>query len=250
MSTSERTLLSHTRVGTGHPVLFVHGWLTGGELWDSTVEALGGADAPLDCVLPDLRGSAGTGGVPDETLESHVADLVALLDDLKLDTVSVVGHSMGGAVSTLLAVRHPNRVKRLVLLASVPPSGFPLPEDVFASFDAAGGDEAALRSFFEPQVPEAHVGPLAALAARTNREAARATLRAWTGTSFVEEARAIDKPCLVLAGANDPFLGPNVLEGAIVDVIPGARLGVVEAGHYPQVEKPGDVAERVRDELS
>jgi lipase len=75
---------------------------------------------------PDLRGHGDSPADPPWTLEQHVADLVALLDRLRVDRLAVIGHSLGAAVAVHLARRVPHRVSRLVLLDP----GIGLPQEV------------------------------------------------------------------------------------------------------------------------
>jgi lipase len=85
--------------------------------------ALAGQLEELRVVAPDLRGRGRSGGLPGPYgLERHVADLRVVLDRIAADRVTLVGHSMGGFVATLLAAVEPERVAGLVLVDG----GFPL----------------------------------------------------------------------------------------------------------------------------
>jgi lipase len=85
--------------------------------------------AEASVLAPDLRGRGGSRQLPGPYgLDAHVADLAALLDEVGTETVTVVGHSMGAAIATHLAIRHPERVSRLVLIDGGPL--FPIPPGV------------------------------------------------------------------------------------------------------------------------
>ncbi|MGZ6826903.1 MAG: alpha/beta fold hydrolase [Mycobacteriales bacterium] len=104
--------------GSTEPVLAVHGISSHRRLWDWLRREL----PELSLVAPDLRGRADSVGVTGPSgVAQHVADLVAVLDALGLEQVHVAGMSMGGFVAVELAVRHPERVKSLVLVDG----GFP-----------------------------------------------------------------------------------------------------------------------------
>lgn len=250
-------MVAHRRVGQGPKVMFVHGWLTAGDLWRRVLDLLTPGDqAPFEAIVPDLRGSASSAGTGAAELEIHANDLWKLLDRLldepggeTSEPIDLVGHSMGGAIATLMATQRPDRVRRLVLVCPVPPGGFALPDDVFAQFDAVGGDPDALRGFLAPQVPAAALDDLVRLCARTDVTSARNTLRAWTGASFADAARTLPHRPLVIAGARDPFLGPDVLRQTVVEVIPRTRLSEVEGGHYPMLDATEQLAERISLEL-
>ena len=100
---------------TGRPVVFVHGLLVNGRLWEPVVERLAGQ---VRCIVPDLPlGSHSVPVRPDADLGPHgqaqlIADLIAALG---LDDVTLVGNDTGGALCQFVAVRHPERIGRLVL---------------------------------------------------------------------------------------------------------------------------------------
>jgi pimeloyl-ACP methyl ester carboxylesterase len=108
-------LFSTTFGAAGAPaVLLVHGWSGDGREWSPHAEALAGG---FQVIVPDLRGH-GRSEAPDEgnTPAEMADDLAALLDTLDPGPVTAVGHSMGGQVANLLAVRHPHLVRSVVAL--------------------------------------------------------------------------------------------------------------------------------------
>ncbi|MFE3849746.1 alpha/beta fold hydrolase [Streptomyces griseorubiginosus] len=113
---TDRVPLFHTDVGPARaPVLLlVHGWGGDGREWSPHVEALAGR---FRLVVPDLRGH-GRSPVPDEgnTPAAMAEDLAGLVEALATGPVVAVGHSMGGQVVNLLAVRHPALVRSVVAL--------------------------------------------------------------------------------------------------------------------------------------
>ncbi|MFG2958356.1 alpha/beta fold hydrolase [Streptomyces sp. NPDC048291] len=112
----ERIRLFCTALGPaeGVPLLLVHGWGGDGREWSPHAEAL--ADR-FRVIVPDLRGH-GRSEVPDQdnTPAEMAEDLAALLGRLDSGPAVVVGHSMGGQVVNLLAVRHPALVRSVVAL--------------------------------------------------------------------------------------------------------------------------------------
>ena len=105
--------------GRGTPVLFVHGFFHNRSVWEKTAAALPSAFRPISV---DLRGH---GESPwslegDYDLQSYARDLYTLLDDLNIHRTFVVGHSLGGNVSTLLAKDLGARALGLVLVDTGP----------------------------------------------------------------------------------------------------------------------------------
>jgi pimeloyl-ACP methyl ester carboxylesterase len=101
--------------GEGAPVVLLHGLFVDGRFWRKVTPALEGSNR---CVVPDLPlGAHVVPARPDADLSlPGLARLVAdLLDALELRDVTLVGCDTGGAIAQMVAVRHPERVGRLVL---------------------------------------------------------------------------------------------------------------------------------------
>jgi pimeloyl-ACP methyl ester carboxylesterase len=101
--------------GSGKPVVFVHGYLVDSRLWDGVVDALGDR---CRCLAPDWPiGSQQIAMKPDADLSPYgIAAMIAdFLEELDLEDVTIDGNDSGGAMSQVLATRHPERIGRLVL---------------------------------------------------------------------------------------------------------------------------------------
>ena len=97
------------------PVLLIHGWGASGHYWDSTADAL--AESVM-VVVPDFPG-AGRSMPLERTMNLYdqVEAMLGLLDELGINQVQVVGHSMGAAIALLMADAQPDRFLRLVLIS-------------------------------------------------------------------------------------------------------------------------------------
>jgi pimeloyl-ACP methyl ester carboxylesterase len=106
------------RPGSTRPVLGIHGMSSTSRLWAWTLAA-----APdVDLVAADLSGRRlSTPRSDASTLAGHVADQLAVLDALELETVDVLGMSLGGFIAVQLAAAAPERVRSLTLLDGGPP---------------------------------------------------------------------------------------------------------------------------------
>jgi len=110
--------LHYDRDGEGPPLLLLAGMASDGASWAPVREPLA---ARHSLILPDNRGAGQTrdaGGAI--TRDRMVADLLALLDDLELDRVAILGHSMGAMLGWALAAAAPDRVSALVPMAALP----------------------------------------------------------------------------------------------------------------------------------
>ncbi|MCX5206439.1 alpha/beta fold hydrolase [Streptomyces sp. NBC_00237] len=197
------------------------------------------------------------------TAEDMTEDAIAVLDELGWDSAHLVGVSLGGAVVQRVALRHPERVRTLTTMASVP------------------GDVAGLRAlpyirlstlakFARLKFPDTREGAVAAgievtrLLASPRRTfdeaAARAAVEANPdGGVYDQEAQSrqigaqwhgpsidgIDRPLLVLHGEDDPLIKPRAAK-AIASRVPGARLvPLPRVGH----EVPEPSWERIVTEI-
>ncbi len=101
--------------GEGKPVVFVHGYLVDGRLWDGVVDNLSDG---FRCLAPDWPiGAQQVAMKPNADLSPYgVAAIIAsFLEALDLNDVTIVGNDSGGAMSQVLVTRHPERIGRLVL---------------------------------------------------------------------------------------------------------------------------------------
>lgn len=119
----------HTRLGAtnvhiqgqGEPVLLLHGsgpGVTAWANWRLTIPAL---SEQFTVIAPDLLGFGYTQRPRDNrySMSLWIEHVVALLDSLELESVSVTGNSFGGALALAFAARYPHRVNKLVLMGSV-----------------------------------------------------------------------------------------------------------------------------------
>ncbi|MFC0433254.1 alpha/beta fold hydrolase [Kutzneria buriramensis] len=107
--------LRYQEVGSGPPVVFVHGLLVNGDLWRKVVPVVAGAG--YRCLVPDWPLGAHSIAVPGADLTPPgVAALVAeFLDALDLTDVTLVANDTGGAITQLVMADHPERIGRVVL---------------------------------------------------------------------------------------------------------------------------------------
>jgi len=105
----------YRETGEGKPVVFVHGYLVDGRLWDGVVDRLSDR---CRCIAPDWPiGAQQVAMNPGADLSPYgIAAIVdSFLAALDLDDVTIVGNDSGGAMSQVLVTRHPERIGRLVL---------------------------------------------------------------------------------------------------------------------------------------
>lgn len=103
--------------GDGAPVLLLHGISNSGRAWGPQIPAL--VASGYRVIVPDLAGHGASGPIDAPIgVDALADDIEALIDDLGLSRLDVVGLSLGGMVAMTLALRHPGRIDRLVIADS------------------------------------------------------------------------------------------------------------------------------------
>ncbi|SDT72362.1 Pimeloyl-ACP methyl ester carboxylesterase [Streptomyces sp. TLI_053] len=112
------TLVCHDRGGDGPPLLLLHGLAGYGGEWDPLARHLG---TRFRVVTVDQRGhGASTRRPADVSRAAHVADVAAVIGQLDLGPVTLLGQSYGAHAAMLAAAAHPELVERLVLVEAGP----------------------------------------------------------------------------------------------------------------------------------
>jgi len=243
--------------GEGPPVLLLHGWPQHWYLWRDVIPLV----APHARVIaPDLRGfgwtDAPASGYEKEQL---MRDVLALLDELAIEKVTVAGHDWGGYVGFLLALEHPERVDRLLVANVLPP--WPARDPKVA--------RDAWRFLYMPvlSVPSLGgwvgrtVGPRPipepareAFTARLGGERARATERLYR-TFFLRElpkvwrgrysADSLEVPTKIVFGTKDVVITRRAVEDAASQTDMVELELVAGASHFVVDEQPELVADRL-----
>lgn len=229
--------LTVTDLGEGRVVLLLHG---GAGPTSVTGFATLLAENGFRAITPVHPGFAGT---PRRTGTTDVPGLAsmyaAVLDELELSDVVVVGSSLGGWVAAELALLAPSRVGALVLIDAI---GIDVTGHPVANVLALTPDEITELAFHDAdrfRVDPATLPP----AAQAAMAADGAALAAYTGGSPSDPTLAgrlggITAPTLVLWGASDGIVEPGYGR-AYAAAIPGARFELIpDAGHQPQLEAP------------
>jgi 3-oxoadipate enol-lactonase len=244
--------------GSGPPVLCVMGLGGRGTDWNPAFIA---AMAPHhEMIRLDNRGT-GRSDRPEEdySLEVMADEAVAILDAVGRERADVLGVSMGGMIAQLAALRHPARVRRLVLVAThaggatvTPPTPVAMAALVAdRSRPPAELVREAMTAITAPGFAASHPEAIEALVAN-------ATALPTPPASFVRQMQAImasDRsarlrdvaaPTLVIHGTDDPLV-PYPNGELLAREIPGARLLTLPGcGHMPMWECPDALAREVR----
>jgi len=243
------------------PVLLIHGIPTSSLLWRDVLPELA---RDRRVVAPDMLnyGRSDKPARADVSIAAQARLMIGLLDALGIRRADVVSHDIGGGVAQILAVRHPERVRRLVLSSAVCFDSWPIPE--FEPLQEPGAEEEMgldeltkmLREFLPQGVRDSEaLSPEAAeiiMEPWSSEEGKRALFRNLRRLnpeytlSIADELADLPHETLVLWGREDAFQKPAYAE-RLRDAIPRTELVWIEgAAHWIMEEKPGEVAETVR----
>lgn len=243
-----RTLSYIDSGGDGPAVVLLHAFPLRAQQWDAQIEALSDR---FRFIAPDLMGFGSSSAPDDESLysmDSYADDVAALLDELGLDKVVLVGLSMGGYIAFAFLRRHGDRVSALVLADTKAEADPP------AAIEKRTNQQAQVRAEGTAGLIEALGGALLGEATRSkNPEVVEATKRLMDNPhgGFVGaleamknrpdstgELASISVPTLVIVGENDGVTPPDASR-AMNEAIPGSRLVVIpESGHLSNLEAP------------
>ncbi len=254
--------------GTGEVLLLLHGMGGSSQTWRSVIGPLSRTHRVL---APDLLGHGhSTKPRSDYSLGAFAVLLRDFLDELGITRVTIVGHSLGGGIAMQFIYQHPDYGQRLVLVGSGglgPDVGLTLrllslpgaewilpavaPQPVLAAGDrlwswlrktgiqSPRGEETwrAYSSLADAATREAFLRTLRAVVDHRG-QAVNALGRISTRTGF---------PIMVIWGEQDAII-PVKHAYAVQQARPDLRLEVLpEVGHYPQVERPAEVAALIAD---
>jgi pimeloyl-ACP methyl ester carboxylesterase len=263
-------------LGSGPPVLLLHGWPQHWWAWREVMPLLAGRNRVL---AMDLRGFGWSEPTPRGYRKEELADDVAgVLDALAIDRVNLVGHDWGGVVGFLVCLNHSHRVERYVpmntghvwptlslkgvpkqlgamayqgLLAS-PVLGRRInasPRIVGKVVDAITKQKDAVVPQYADEFAPRFADPARARAAsQVYRTFQLYEYPAWVRGRYSD--RRLTTPTLWLHGLSDPFFKPAMFQD-IVEHADDVRIEYLpDCGHFPAEEQPELVAEHLRSFLS
>lgn len=237
--------ITFTERGEGRPFLLLHGGA--GPQSVAAFADLLATTRPARVLTPT---HPGFGGTPRPDGFGSIADLaaayVALLDELDLVDVTVIGNSIGGWAAAEIALLASPRISAIVLVDAV---GLHSDTDPIIDFFSLTMDEVTNLSFDDPDRFRMDVDNLPE-AARTAMAGNRAALLAYGGTTMSDPTLlgrlpAVTQPVLVVWGAADRVVAASHGQ-AYADAISGARYDLIDgAGHLPQLETPQRLADDI-----
>ncbi len=259
--------LAHLDEGEGKPVVFFHGEPTWSYLWRKVIPPV--RDAGFRCIAPDYAGF-GRSDKPTDlgwySYDRHVELMSALVEELDLRDATAVVHDWGGPIGLRLAVEHPDRFARIVIMETGPFTGHQRMSDAWLAFRefvrenedvpvgmlVRGGckhdpGDAVIAAYDAPYIePAAKAGARAfPLILPTEPDAPGAT----AGKRVADALREDERPALVLWADSDPILPFSVGERVSSELNFPAPRPVADAGHFLQEDAGPEIGAIVADWL-
>jgi haloalkane dehalogenase len=260
--------LAHLDEGNGKPVIFFHGEPTWSFLWRKVIPPV--RDAGYRCVAPDYAGF-GRSDKPTDlgwySYDRHVELMAALLEELDLREATVVVHDWGGPIGLRLAVEHPDRISRIVIMETGPFTGHQRMsdawfafrdfvrenEDVPVGFLVRGGckndpGDEVIAAYDAPYVePAAKVGVRAfPLILPTTPDAVGAV----EGKRVADGLRSDGRPSLVLWADSDPILPFEVGERVSTELNLTPPRAIADASHFLQEDAGPEIGAIIAEWLA
>jgi pimeloyl-ACP methyl ester carboxylesterase len=252
--------IAFTRLGSGNPIVLLHGIPTHGYLWRNVAPWL--AAAGLEATAVDLLGY----GASDKPIEVDLGIapqaqiIAATLDSLRWQGGAVVGHDIGGGVAQLLAVNRPDLVRQLILVDTIAYDSFPEPgiarlkdpawDAILGApdFDLKKGlTKAFTRGMarserITPELIAAYERPFEGINGRLAYLRAARALRTEDLASRMHFVERLPIPVLIIWGALDPFQ-PVEYGERLAKSMSNARIEVMgDASHFVPEDAPEALA--------
>ncbi|MEV5799504.1 alpha/beta fold hydrolase [Streptomyces collinus] len=223
------------------PLVFVHGWTANRHRWDHQLEHF---RAGRRVIRLDLRGHGESTGAGVRTIAELATDVLALLDHLGVERFVLVGHSMGGMISQTIALAHPERVERMVLVNSIGRMAYSrgrgllmaastlVPYKLFVATN--------IQRAFAPGHPREEIREYIRSSAGTPREVVMTLYGAMRAFDVLDRAGEIRTPTLMVHGYHDVQLPVRQML-RMAKAYPDAEVRIIDAGHELPVEKPAEL---------
>lgn len=259
--------IRYREAGEGKPVVFVHGYLVDGRLWDGVVDNLSDR---FRCIAPDWPIAAHRAAMnPDADLTPPgIAKLIAdFLAKLELEDVTIVGNDSGGAISQVLVTSHPERIGRLVLTncdthENFPPGAFKamppiakLPGGMFllaAPFRIEALARRAFKPFAKTKIPDELVASWME-PAKTDKAILRDAGKATAGMNkrhtlaAAEKLRSSQLPIRLLWAPGDKYFPISYAERLQSEAGNASLVQIADAKTFVPLDQPQRVAEEIAE---
>jgi 3-oxoadipate enol-lactonase len=247
--------------GVGTTVVLLHGFPLDRRMWDAQIEMLARS---FRVIAPDLRGFGQSALEPADVdsgvgMDHHATDVLAILEALGVtETVVLVGFSMGGYVAFQISLKHPTRVRGLILCDTravgdtedAAAGRLKMANAVLDADSAEPALKAMLPKLLAPETHELRPEVVAAVREMILRQSPGAIAAAQRGMARLEDVRDELKkilcPVLGIVGTADVISTPKEMR-EIIDALSDARLEEIPGGHMTPMENADAVTAAIKN---
>lgn len=238
----------YQKMGQGTPLVLLHGWGCDWQIWHTLISPL---SETYQLIIPDMPGF-GQSSNPESAWSSmtYVEWLASFLDQVEKSKVLLVGHSFGGKVAALFAVKYPDKVSKLVLIDSAG-----IPDRLSVAQSAKQGlislIPGPLKNSLSSTTRQKILSRLGVSSDHTfSTPTQRIILREVVKENIQEQLTLITQPTLLIWGENDPDTPPHQAK-LFQQAIKGSQLVLLpNAGHFSFIDQPQAVLKHLKDFLS
>jgi pimeloyl-ACP methyl ester carboxylesterase len=234
--------LSYKRIGKGYPLVLVHGYLGGQDMWQFQEDLKDN----FELIMPSLAGYGESSKMTaPSTIRENATQVFELLDYLKIDTFNLLGHSMGGMIVQEMAALSPKRINKLICFGTgsigVLPNRFETIAESRRKIKEIGLSETRIniaKTWFVDHLAGDGYKLCLDEGAKATTQAALASLDAWECWDGRGQLNQITSPTLILWSNKDRSYDWNqqeVLNKGIVN----SKVEIVDGcAHNSHMEKP------------
>ncbi|MFW6368506.1 MAG: alpha/beta fold hydrolase [Spirochaetota bacterium] len=150
--------LYYRELGSGEPVIILHGLFGTGDNWMNVARAL---SQEQRVILPDMPNHGGSPHAPGMDYASQARAVVGFLDELGVDRVSIIGHSMGGKAAMAASLLYPGRIERLAVVDIAPKRYEPSHTQILSAMEKVHEQAPATRSEADRILESGGIAPAA-----------------------------------------------------------------------------------------
>jgi non-heme chloroperoxidase len=254
IKTRDGTEIFYKDWGSGQPIVFSHGWPLSGDAWDAQMMFFG--ERGYRVIAHDRRGHGrSTQTWTGNDMDTYADDLAALIEELNLRDIIIIGHSTGGGEVTRYIGRHgTQRVAKIVLVGAIPPlmlkteanpNGLPI--EVFDDLRKSTYENRS-QFFYDLSIPFYSYNRDGAKVSEGIRmnfwlqgmqagiKPAYDCIKQFSETDLTEDLKKFDVPTLILHGDDDQIvpivasamISSKIVPNATLKVYPGSPHGLAQ----------------------
>lgn len=247
--------LHYKEMGHGQPLLILHGLFGTLDNWQTLAKRLA---EHYNVFLVDLRNHGRSPHNEEHNYDVMADDVLRLIDDLKIPTPAIMGHSMGGKVAMKLALKYPTRLTKLIVVDIAPKAYPPHHDEIIEALQAVNLEGVTSRSDVDEQLAKHIKEDYVRLFLMKNLYRKEDNTLAWRmnldaiDKNYEQIAAGITadvpfkKSTLFIKGGRSKYIQPEDVYGSIEHLFTLVEIETIpEAGHWVHAQAPDKVYDLV-----